>query len=132
MEDEHRTQNEETASLGPPPERETIRLTAGEVALIHSRRRQYLVSYGVVFLLQVYVQFGLKGEAPPDLWLRIVGFTCLGIFYVQFVRVLRTMGYPWSMWIPIGLLVFLPIPGVIVLAFMDRTMAKALRAGVQS
>ncbi len=49
----------------------------------------------------------------------------LGLFYVPFIGVLRIMGYPW-----VGIVAFCgfalaPIPGLLIVAYMDTRIAKA-------
>jgi len=46
-------------------------------------------------------------------------------FYVPFVSVLRTMGYPPYLIAIACLFVFLPIPGLFALAYLDTRIAKA-------
>lgn len=61
-------------------------------------------------------------------WIRVVRTLiaiCLGLFYVPFISVLRIMGYPW-----VGILAFCgfalaPIPGLLIVAYLDTRIAKA-------
>jgi len=73
-------------------------------------------------------------DVPPEeaiilpAWIyavRILIAIGLGLFYVPFMSVLRIMGYPW-----VGIIAFCgfalaPIPGLLIVAYMDTRIAKA-------
>lgn len=72
-------------------------------------------------------------EAPAEaiihpLWIRAVRILiaiCIGFFFVPFISVLRTMGYPWVGILAFCVFVLAPIPGILIVAYMDTRIAKA-------
>ena len=52
----------------------------------------------------------------------------LAIFYIPFVTVLRIMGYPWIGVLALCGFAFAPIPGLLVVAYLDTRIAKAWNA----
>lgn len=115
----------------PPPSSDarSITLTRGQVVRIHSRRMQYMLLYLVPFVIFCVVQLG---SAPSINTLRVLGTVSvvfLAAFYVRFWQVLTAMAYPVPMRLVACAAVFLPIPGLLFLAYIDRTIAKALRKG---
>lgn len=56
--------------------------------------------------------------------IRVILIACIIVFYLPFVSVLRTMGYPWPAVIVFSAFVVLPIPGLFVVAYLDTRIAK--------
>lgn len=52
----------------------------------------------------------------------------IAIFYIPFVNVLRIMGYPWVGVLAFCAFAFVPIPGLLVVAYLDTRIAKAWNA----
>ena len=52
----------------------------------------------------------------------------LAVFYIPFVNVLRIMGYPWIAVVAFCAFAFAPIPGLLVVAYLDTRIAKAWNA----
>ncbi len=50
---------------------------------------------------------------------------CMLLFYIQFFRAMRIMGYPILMIVAFGAMVFLPVPGILAIAVIDRQLGKA-------
>ena len=78
-------------------------------------------------------ELGPAEEAPPEApmlppWARVarvlVG-VCIAAFYVPFISVLRIMGYPWVAVLAFCVFVLAPIPGLLIVAYMDTRIAKA-------
>ncbi len=57
--------------------------------------------------------------------LRIIIPACIAVFYIPFVNVLRIMGYPWVAVFAFCGFVLAPIPGLLIVAYMDTRIAKA-------
>lgn len=57
--------------------------------------------------------------------LRIIIPACIAVFYIPFVSVLRIMGYPWVAVFAFCGFALAPIPGLLIVAYMDTRMAKA-------
>ena len=57
--------------------------------------------------------------------IRIFTGVCLGAFYIPFINVLRIMGYPWVAVLAFCVFALAPIPGLLVVAYMDTRIAKA-------
>lgn len=65
-------------------------------------------------------------ELPP--WARVARVlvaVCIAAFYVPFISVLRIMGYPWVAILAFCGFVLAPIPGLLIVAYMDTRIAKA-------
>lgn len=124
--------------------KQTLEMSIDHFNSIPARRVRYMVLYVVAFLIwlsiftffwtTVQVPGPIAGADPPEavtlptsiIALQVLTGICLLLFYVQFVNVLRIMGYPIAMIACTCLAVFLPIPGLIVVAYVDRRIiAKA-------
>ncbi len=78
-------------------------------------------------------EFSGTEEAQPEApilppWARAVRILtpiCIAAFYVPFIRVLRIMGYPWVAVLAFCGFALAPIPGLLVVAYMDTRIAKA-------
>lgn len=125
--------------------KQTFELSIEQFESIPARRIRYMVLYVVAFLIwfSIFTFFWPTVEAPdpaiapadsPEaaplptgiIALYVLTAICLLLFYVQFINVLRIMGYPIAMIVCTCLAVFLPIPGLFVIAYVDRRIiAKA-------
>ena len=56
---------------------------------------------------------------------RVLTAVCVAAFYVPFISVLRIMGYPWVAVLAFCVFALAPIPGILVVAYMDTRIAKA-------
>ena len=57
--------------------------------------------------------------------IRILTGVCIAAFYVPFINVLRIMGYPWIAVLAFCVFALAPIPGLLIVAYMDTRIAKA-------
>lgn len=57
--------------------------------------------------------------------MRILIALCIALFYIPFISVLRIMGYPWIAVFAFCGFVLAPIPGLLIVAYMDTRIAKA-------
>lgn len=58
-------------------------------------------------------------------FMRILIGICIALFYIPFISVLRIMGYPWIAVFAFCGFVLAPIPGLLIVAYMDTRIAKA-------
>ncbi len=57
--------------------------------------------------------------------IRVIIALCIALFYIPFISVLRIMGYPWIAVFAFCAFVLAPIPGLLIVAYMDTRIAKA-------
>ena len=69
-------------------------------------------------------------EQRPIIYLQAATGACMALFYLNFIGVLRTMGYPAIMILGICLACFFPLPGLLVVAAIDRRVSKAWHAAL--
>ena len=130
------------------PSEHTFELSIEQFNSIPARRFRYTVLYIVAFMiwLSIFTFFWAAIESPDQaapaadlpettqlptsiVALYVLTGICLVLFYVQFVNVLRLMGYHVMMIVCLCLAVMLPIPGLLVVVFVDRLLvAKAWNA----
>lgn len=60
----------------------------------------------------------------PIRYLQVATGACMALFYLNFIGVLRTMGYPVILILVICFGCFFPLPGLLVLAMVDRRVSK--------
>ena len=53
-------------------------------------------------------------------------------FAVRFVQVLRLMRYTFWMYLPACVMAIIPMPGVLMVAYIDRGISKTLRKGLDA
>lgn len=58
-------------------------------------------------------------------FMRILIALCIALFYIPFISVLRIMGYPWIAVFAFCGFALAPIPGLLIVAYMDTRIAKA-------
>lgn len=109
-----------------------MRLTVDRVRTINRWRMQYMLLYFGWFFLQTLVYlFAAEGLSRNQiLTLGIAATALIVFFYVRFVGVLRAVGYSWLMIVPSCLLALLPIPGILVVVYLDRTIGKTFSKGM--
>ena len=109
-----------------------MRLTLERVRTINRWRMQYMVLYFGWFFVQTLVYlFAAEGLSQSQiLALGIAGTVLMVFFYLRFVQVLRAVAYSWLMVIPACLLALLPIPGILVVVYLDRTIGKTFSRGM--
>jgi hypothetical protein len=141
---EPNVENDTPPNIQPLAPKQTLELSIEQFNSIPARRVRYMMLYVVAFLiwLSIFTFFWTTVQAPDSatsadtpeavtlpagiIALQVLTGICLLLFYVQFVNVLRIMGYPIAMIACTCLAVFLPIPGLIVVAYVDRRIiAKA-------
>ena len=113
---------------------EYLRLTLDQVEVINKKRSQYIFVYFSWFLLQIYILYLLNSQ--PQWTTRVTVLTAIAsvalvFFYWRFVSVLRMMGFAWYLWISLCVLAAMPIPGFLVVAYIDRLISKSLVKGYQ-
>ena len=64
-------------------------------------------------------------EQRPIRYLQVATVVCMALFYLNFIGVLYTMGYSVIMISGICLACFFPLPGLLVVAVIDRRVSKA-------
>lgn len=77
----------------------------------------------------VLPQEPIEIEFPP--WMQTLQWVfgaMIVVFYIPFISVLRTMGYPPYLIAVACAFVFLPIPGLFALAYLDTRIAKSWTA----
>ena len=111
-----------------------FRLPLEWVDRINSWRAQYILLYVIWLAIQVYlyVQYVESEGAPMNVTLLAGSSVLIVLFFVRFIQVLRAMQYTFWMYVPACLLAILPIPGVLIVAYIDRAIAKALRRGLDA
>lgn len=111
---------------------EYLRLTVERVRLINRWRMQFMVLYFGWFFVQTLVYlFAADGLSRNQiLALGLVATALLLCFYVRFIQVLRAVGYSWLLIVPSCLLAILPIPGILIVVYLDRTIGKTFNRGM--
>lgn len=130
--DESKPPDHEPAEPRRDP-KSVIRLPLDSVDRINRWRVQYIVAYVLWFGVQLYLYVKYAGNPEtnvPTLWEGAAATLLLIFFYIRFVGVLRMMGYVAWTYLPACLLAIMPIPGVLVVAYLDRTITKTLRKGL--
>ena len=107
-----------------------IVITEAQLQLRQQQRVHYEFAYLVMLGLQIYGQIKNSQGSPPGWGLVIVGFPIMLLFYLRFISVLNAMGYTWYMIIPVCAMVAVPIPGLLILIYIDRMIGRSIRAGL--
>lgn len=113
----------------PAPNRRLISVSREQFDSVPRKRAAYIFAYAVIVL----VMFGARallwnGVALPDALVTgsdIVVILGYFVFYYNFIGALRVMGY--EAWIILALSLFaaIPVPGALLVAYMDRRIATA-------
>jgi hypothetical protein len=96
---------------------------------IPRRRAFYIISYALVMLLvygpKVAVLAGVAMPAPFIYACYAIGVAGYFFFCYHFIGTLKIMGYePWMI-LALALVAAIPLPGVLIIAYMDRRVATA-------
>lgn len=104
-------------------------LTFDEVEEIQTKRGEYIVYYMGYLLSHLIAYFTTDPEVPLTPLVAVLLLAALYTFVsflIRFARVFTLMDYPKWMWIPACIAGTLPIPGVLVVAMADRSVARTL------
>jgi hypothetical protein len=105
-----------------------LRLSIDQVHQINAQRMKYIGLYVIWFVAQSY--WLLTASLPGYTAVMAVSII-LFIFYILFYSVLRAMAYPVLLIIAIFVMAFPPIPGLIIVVMIDRSISKVLRKGIE-
>ena len=89
---------------------------------------KYIGLYVIWFAAQAY--WLLTGSLPGYAVVIAVSVV-LFMFYVIFYSVLRAMAYPFFLILAVFFMAFFPIPGLIIVVMVDRSISKVLRKGIE-
>lgn len=111
------------------PATSTFTVSRKEFDSIPRRRAFYIISYGLVMLLV----YGPKAAAVGGLLLPApIVYTCYAIgvagycfFCYHFIGTLKIMGYEPLMILALAIIAAIPLPGILIIAYMDRRIATA-------
>lgn len=114
--------------FGPPPP-STFAVSREQFDSVPRRRATYIIAYMLVILLfygpRVALILGATFSDPIAYTFFGMGVLSYLIFCYQFIGALKIMGYePWMM-LALGIIAAIPIPGVIIVGYMDRRIATA-------
>lgn len=111
------------------PRKRRIAISREQFDSIPRKRAGYIVAYGLLILLFYGVRVLLvQGYDLPQVLVTatdIAGIASYFLFYYNFIGALRIMGYDAWVILGTGLASALPIPGVLLVAYMDRRIATA-------
>ena len=131
MEQDSESTDDEAAIQEDPS---LLRLSIGQVHQINARRMKYIGLYVLWFAIWIAAQstWMLTGSLPRPVFVAqlIAGFVILILFYSLFYSVLRAMAYPVLLIAAIFVMAFSPIPGLIIVVMIDRSISKVLRKGI--
>lgn len=110
-----------------PPD--TFVITKEAFDAVPRLRAQYILAYALAFVLwlvsQIAVLRGYEFPLGAGIGVLVVIVACQVVFYFGFVKVLRVMGYPTYMIVGACVFVFIPVPGIFIIALFDQRIAKA-------
>ena len=109
-------------------------LSLETIERINVLRAQYILVYLAWVGIQLYfiVRYTqTQGQLP--LWPVMVLTNLMYVFFaVRFVQVLRLMRYTFWMYLPACVMAIIPMPGVLMVAYIDRGISKTLRKGLDA
>jgi hypothetical protein len=105
-----------------------LRLSIDQVHQINAQRMKYIGLYVIWFVAQSY--WLLTASLPGYTAVMAVSII-LFIFYILFYSVLRAMAYPVLLIAAVFVMAFSPIPGLIIVVMVDRSISKVLRKGIE-
>jgi hypothetical protein len=113
----------------PTPATTTFAVPRKQFDSVPRRRAIYIIAYALVMLLvygpKVAALFGYLMPRDAMFALYGVGIVCYFVFCYHFIGTMKIMGYePWMM-LALGMIAVIPLPGVLVVAYMDRRIATA-------
>ena len=122
--------NESKAHGSPVRRGPTFVLSREKFDEIPGCRARYIVLYILIFLWWIAPKavYLVTKENPPFEFATIYYVVLVGLyapFYFYFSKAMRTLGYPLYWILPTLLVVFLPIPGILAMGYMDRKIADA-------
>lgn len=111
------------------PATSTFTVSREQFESIPRRRAIYIIAYALVMLLvygpKVAMMGGLLLPQEAVFALYGVGVACYFLFCYHFIGTLKIMGYePWMM-LGLGMISVVPLPGLLIVAYMDRRVATA-------
>lgn len=119
----------ETDSSGSGAGSDLISVSRSRFQKVPQQRSRYIVLYLLILVLwfvpNIIVVMGYQPSFGQGFAVVLAVLLCQVVMYVNLVAVLRTMAYPTYLIIAICCIVFLPVPGVLVMAYVDRHVAKA-------
>lgn len=93
------------------------------------RRGLYIVAYALYLLCIFGMRLLQAGQIavpePFTLASDIAGVAAFFLFSYHFIGTLKIMGYEPLMMLALGMIAALPIPGLMIVAYMDRRVATA-------
>ncbi len=107
----------------------TFTVPRAQFESVPRRRAIYIIAYALVMLLVYGPKVAALGgwlmpeEAMFGLW--GVGIVCYGVFSYHFIGTMKIMGYEVWMMLALVIIAIIPLPGVLVVAYMDRRIATA-------
>lgn len=109
----------------PPKSGSTFVLSREEFDQIPGYRAKYIMLYIMlcVWWMGPKIVAELTGFSLGVNHYLIIYFGIYGLFLYWFTRTLRTLQFSWVVVIPTMIVVFLPIPGLFAMAYMDRKIA---------
>ncbi len=112
-----------------------LRLSIEQVHQINAQRMKYIGLYVLWFAIWIAAQsiWMLTGSLPRPAFVAqlIAGFVILIPFYILFYSVLRAMAYPVLLILAVFFMALFPIPGLIIVVMVDRSISKVLRKGIE-
>lgn len=113
---------EHSTPIGKPATFVISRELFDQVPLYRSR---YILLYAAVLLwwLLTRVFMGLTNSEVPLIPSAILLLVLYVTFYIQFIKTMRILGWPWWWIIPVLLVVSIPILGVLPMGVIDRRIA---------
>ncbi len=132
----------------PTPPQATTSFVVGREKFdsVPRKRALYIGLYVISFIFWLCLAFHYlrlaAGSPPPDqavaastpgpaalpTWahiIRVLTALFIALFYIPFISVLRTMGYPWIAIFAFCGFALAPIPGLLIVAYIDTRIAKA-------
>ncbi len=120
----------------PEQPRETFSLSIAQVHRINAWRMQYIVVYFVWLAIQVYVTVLMPRDFNPGVVVVVAASIAVTaailFFWYRFVSVLRAMRFSAMVYVPAAIVSLLPIPGVLIVAYLDRSIGRVLRKGLEA
>jgi hypothetical protein len=111
------------------PATSTFTVSRKEFDSIPRRRAFYIVSYGLVMLLvygpKVMAMGGILLPAPVVYSCYAIGVSGYFFFCYHFIGTLKIMGYELWMILALAMIAAIPLPGVLIIAYIDRRVATA-------
>ena len=106
-----------------------IEIPIAEFNRIPMRRARYIIAYGLGLILligpRVYMMMRQVRMHDITAWaIFIAVIVAYVVFYWNFVKTLRTLAYPMLFIVFLCMAVFLPMPGLLAVAWVDKRVAN--------